>query len=217
MAAWFNIWAAVKDVVLKLYLVAARLHWSFWFDNIIFIELQQGMTAWLNIWAAWKDYGLTRFLVAAGWHRYYWYDNTIFIELQKGMSVWLNIGATRGECGYTLYLVAAGRHWSNWFDIFIESRKGWQPGWKSEQPGKIVGLYCIWWQLGYTGRIDLIVLNLFIYRKQVVAWLNIWAAWDDCCLQSTLYLVVARGHWSHSFGRFCWYGIVCAVMAGGDN
>ena len=216
------------------------------------------MTAWLNIWAAWKDYGLTRFLVAAGWHGYYWYDNIIFIELQKGLSAWLNIWATQGECGYTLYLVAAGRHWSNWFDIFIETRKGWQPGWISEQPGKIVGLNCIWWQLGYTGRIELIVLNLFIYRKQVaawlniwaawedcgftqyfvavwwlisywfdiifielkkgvVAWLNIWAAWEDCGLQSTLYLVVAGGHWSHSFGRFCWYGIVCAVMAGGYN
>ena len=155
MAARFNIWTAVNDMVLKLYLVAARLHWSFSFDNIIFIELQQGMTAWLNIWAAWKDYGLTGFLVAAGWHGYYWYDNIIFIELQKGMSAWLNIWATRGECGYTLYLVAAGWHWSYWFDIFIESDC-------PERGGSLVeylsSLGRLWFYIVFGGSWDTLVL-----------------------------------------------------------
>ena len=60
----------MKDVVFKLYLVAARLYWSF--DLIIsyLLSYNKGWQPGL-ISAAWEDYGLTRFLVAAGWHGYY--------------------------------------------------------------------------------------------------------------------------------------------------
>ena len=46
----------------------------------------------------------------------------------------------------------------------------------------------VWWLRSYW--FDIIFIEL---KKGVVAWLNIWAAWEDCGLQSTLYLVAARG------------------------
>ena len=46
----------------------------------------------------------------------------------------------------------------------LSYKKVCQPGSISEQPGKSVGLHYIWWQLGGTGLIDLIIYSLSLRK-----------------------------------------------------